>query len=143
MSPGKALVDYGKRIGIVDPATGEIHEEEIFVGVLGASNLTYAEATATQQLPDWIGARVRTFPLLRRRPEIAGSREERRRQGIVLRSGGQPNLWRDGGALLGWNFSARRGKPKGQGDCFIPHPVGPMAAKSARGGLDDRAHSSL
>jgi transposase len=38
----KAFVDYsGKRIGIVDPATGEIREAEIFVGVLGASNLTY------------------------------------------------------------------------------------------------------
>jgi transposase len=53
----KAFVHYsGKRIGIVDPATGEIHEAEIFVGVLGASNLTYAEATRKQQLPDWIGA---------------------------------------------------------------------------------------
>jgi transposase len=42
-------VDYsGKRIGIVDPSTGEIREAEIFVGVLGASNLTYAEATWTQ-----------------------------------------------------------------------------------------------
>jgi len=58
----KAFVDYsGKRIGIVDPATGEIREAEIFVGVLGASNLTYAEATWTQQLPDWIGAHVRMF----------------------------------------------------------------------------------
>jgi len=35
----------GKRIGIADPTTGEIREAEIFVGVLGASNLTYAEAT--------------------------------------------------------------------------------------------------
>ena len=35
----KAFVDYsGKRIGIVDPSTGEIREAEIFVGVLGASN---------------------------------------------------------------------------------------------------------
>ena len=58
----KAFVDYsGKRIGIVDPATGEIREAEIFVAVLGASNLTYAEATWTQQLPDWIGAHVRMF----------------------------------------------------------------------------------
>ena len=58
----KAFVDYsGKRIAIVDPATGEIHEAEIFVGVLGASNLTYAEATWTQQLPDWTGAHVRMF----------------------------------------------------------------------------------
>ena len=58
----KAFVDYsGKRIAIVDPTTGEIHEAEIFVGVLGASNLTYAEATWTQQLPDWTGAHIRMF----------------------------------------------------------------------------------
>jgi len=42
----KAFVDYsGKRIAIVDPTTGEVHEAEIFVGVLGASNLTYAETS--------------------------------------------------------------------------------------------------
>ena len=59
--PHVCLVDYsGKRIGIVDPTTGEIREAEIFVGVLGASNLTYAEATWTQQLPDWT-AHVRMF----------------------------------------------------------------------------------
>jgi transposase len=58
----KAFVDYsGKRIGIADPETGEIREAEIFVGVLGASNLTYAEATWTQSLPDWTGAHVRMF----------------------------------------------------------------------------------
>jgi len=58
----KAFVDYsGKRIGIADPTTGEIREAEIFVGVLGASNLTYAEATWTQQLADWTGAHVRMF----------------------------------------------------------------------------------
>jgi hypothetical protein len=45
----KVFVDYsGKRIGIVDPATGEIHETEIFVGVLGASNLTYAESPGSE-----------------------------------------------------------------------------------------------
>ena len=58
----KVFVDYsGKRIGIVNPATGEIREAEIFVAVLGASNLTYAEATWTQKLPDWTGAHVRLF----------------------------------------------------------------------------------
>ncbi len=58
----KVFVDYsGKRIGIVDPGTGEIREAEIFVAVLGASNLTYAEATWTQQLADWTGAHVRMF----------------------------------------------------------------------------------
>src|SRR5271163_4585513 len=41
----KAFVDYsGKRIGIADPATGEIREAEIFVAVLGASNLTYSNS---------------------------------------------------------------------------------------------------
>jgi transposase len=67
----KAFVDYsGKRIGIVDPATGEIHEAEIFVGVLGASNLTYAEATWTQQLPDWTGAHVRMFRFFGGAPKL-------------------------------------------------------------------------
>jgi len=41
--------------------TGVVREAEIFVAVLGASNLTYAEATWTQNLPDWIGAHVRMF----------------------------------------------------------------------------------
>jgi transposase len=31
------------------------------VAVLGASSCTYAEATWTQTLPDWIGAHVRMF----------------------------------------------------------------------------------
>jgi len=58
----KLFVDYsGKKISIVDAATGEVREAEIFVGVLGASNYTYAEATFTQSLPDWIGAHVRMF----------------------------------------------------------------------------------
>ncbi len=58
----KVFVDYsGKKIAIVDPATGEVRDAEIFVAVLGASNYTYAEATWTQRLPDWIAAHVRMF----------------------------------------------------------------------------------
>ena len=115
----KAFVDYsGKRISIVDPTTGEIHEAEIFVGVLGASNLTYAEATWTQQLPDWTGAHVRMFRFFRRRSEVAGSRqsEERRQQSLVLRSRDQPNLWRDGSALLGGNPSGATLQATRQGE---------------------------
>ena len=67
----KAFVDYsGKRIAITDPTTGEIREAEIFVGVLGASNLTYAEATWTQQLPDWTGAHVRMFRFFGGAPKL-------------------------------------------------------------------------
>jgi transposase len=58
----KVFVDYsGKKVAIVDPATGEVQSAEIFVAVLGASNYTYAEASWTQTLPDWIGAHVRMF----------------------------------------------------------------------------------
>ncbi len=58
----KAFVDFsGKKIPITDPTTGVVREAEIFVAVLGASNLTYAEATWTQGLPGWIGAHVRMF----------------------------------------------------------------------------------
>jgi transposase len=58
----KVFVDYsGKKIGIADPATGEVRYAEIFVAVLGASSYTYAEATWTQTLPDWIEAHVRMF----------------------------------------------------------------------------------
>src|SRR6201993_773516 len=62
-SPGEKLfIDYsGNRLGIVDPHTGEIREVELFVATLVASNYTYAEATWTQQLPDWIGSHVRAF----------------------------------------------------------------------------------
>ena len=61
----KLFVDYsGKRISIVDPVTGEVRMAEIFVGVLGASGLTYAEATWTQTLPDWIGSHVRMLRFL-------------------------------------------------------------------------------
>jgi transposase len=58
----KAFVDYsGKRVPIIDRKTGEVREAELFVGVLGASSYTFAEATWTQTLPDWIGSHVRMF----------------------------------------------------------------------------------
>jgi hypothetical protein len=58
----KVFVDYsGKKIAIVNPATGEVREVEIFVALLGASNCTYAEASWTQTLPNWIEAHVRIF----------------------------------------------------------------------------------
>ncbi len=58
----KLFVDYaGQQPTLVDPATGEVLAAELFVAVLGASNYTYAEATRTQQVPDWIGSHVRAF----------------------------------------------------------------------------------
>ena len=67
----KLFVDYsGKKVPIVDPDTGVVREAEIFVAVLGASSLTYAEATWSQALPDWIGAHVRLFRFLGGTPRL-------------------------------------------------------------------------
>jgi transposase len=61
----KLFVDYaGQTAEVVDRRTGEIRQAQIFVAVLGASSYTYAEATWTQQLPDWIGSHVRAFEFL-------------------------------------------------------------------------------
>jgi transposase len=58
----RMFVDYsGKKPHIVNSTTGELMPVELFVAVLGASNLTYAEATWTQSLSDWIGAHTRAF----------------------------------------------------------------------------------
>lgn len=58
----KMFVDYcGQTIGVIDPATGEIREAEIFVAVLGASSYTYAEAQWHQDLPNWTGGHVRAW----------------------------------------------------------------------------------
>lgn len=55
----KCFVDYsGKKPHIVDANTGVVTEVELFVGVLGASNLTFARATRTQQVRDFIGAHL-------------------------------------------------------------------------------------
>ena len=51
----------GQTAATIDPETGEEHEAQIFVATMGASSCTYAEATWTQSLPDWIGAHVRAF----------------------------------------------------------------------------------
>lgn len=65
-TPGdKLFVDYaGHTMGVVDRLTGEIRQAQIFVAVLGHSSYTYAEATWTQTLPDWIGAHVRALDFL-------------------------------------------------------------------------------
>jgi len=67
----KLFVDYsGQTVPVIDTATGEIRQAEIFVAVLGASNYTYVEATWSQSLADWIGAHRRCFEHLGGVPEI-------------------------------------------------------------------------
>lgn len=61
----RLFVDYaGQRVDVIDGRTGEIRAAQIFVAAMGASNYTYAEATWTQTLPDWIGAHVRALAFM-------------------------------------------------------------------------------
>ena len=56
----KLFVDFsGKRPSLVDATTGAVVVVELFVGVLGASGLIYAEATRRQDLAAWVSAHVR------------------------------------------------------------------------------------
>ena len=67
----KAFVDYsGKKPRLWDRATGQAREVELFVMVLGASSYTYAEATLTQRLPDFVGSTIRGFEFFNGVPEV-------------------------------------------------------------------------
>ena len=61
----KLFIDYsGDTVEVINAASGEIRQAEIFVAVLGASKYTYAEATWTQSLPDWIASHIRCLEYL-------------------------------------------------------------------------------
>src|SRR5678815_5327526 len=55
----KMLVDWaGDTIPLHDQRTGEITPASLFVAVLGASTYTFARATASQDLGNWVECHV-------------------------------------------------------------------------------------
>ena len=68
----KLFVDYaGDTVPvIIDRLTGATRPAQIFVAVLGASNFTYAEATWTQGLGDWIAAHTHAFSAIGGAPQL-------------------------------------------------------------------------
>jgi transposase len=67
----KLFVDYsGQTASLTDPETGIVKQVQVFVAVMGASSYTYAEATLSQSLPDWLGSHVRAFIFFGGLPEI-------------------------------------------------------------------------
>lgn len=53
----KMYVDYaGKKLSLVDHITGECIEQELFVSILGASQLIYCEASSSQKKEDFVGS---------------------------------------------------------------------------------------
>jgi transposase len=58
----RLFVDYaGTTLEVIDGTTGEVRSAQLFVASLGASSYTYAEASFTQTLADWIGSHTRAF----------------------------------------------------------------------------------
>jgi len=58
----KTFVDYcGQTVPVADRESGKERQAQIFVAVLGASNYTYAEATWTQGIEDWVTSHIRAF----------------------------------------------------------------------------------
>jgi len=54
--------DYaGHTIPIMDPATGLVRQGQFLVAVLGVFSYTFAWASLTRTLPDWIEAQVRAL----------------------------------------------------------------------------------
>lgn len=58
----KMFVDFaGQTVPVIHAGTGEVRQAEVFVGVLGASNYTYACAVWSQELENWIACHAGTF----------------------------------------------------------------------------------
>ncbi len=55
---------------VINPDTGEVRTAQVFVAVLDVSSYTFAEATWSQKIPDWIGSHVRAFNFYGGVPEI-------------------------------------------------------------------------
>lgn len=67
----KVFIDYcGPTVPVVDRSTGEVRRAQVFVAVLGASSYTFAEATWSQSLPDWIASHQRMLRFFGGVPEL-------------------------------------------------------------------------
>jgi transposase len=89
----KCFVDYsGARPSIVDAKTGVRTEVELFVAVMGASNYTYVEATASQRSADWIASHVRLVEFLGGVPHALVP--DQLKSGVVLASRYEPGIQR-------------------------------------------------
>src|SRR5450432_2527595 len=89
----KCFVDYsGAKPSIVDRNTGVRVEVELFVAVMGASNYTYAEVTATQRSADWIASHVRVVEFFGGTPRAFIP--DQLKSGVVLASRYEPGIQR-------------------------------------------------
>ena len=56
----RCFIDYaGQTLEVVDSATGEVRQAQVFVAVLGASNYTFVDITWSQQMEDFLASHQR------------------------------------------------------------------------------------
>ena len=112
----RPFVDYaGDGVPVViDRLTGEIRMAQIFVAVLGASSFTFAKATWTQALPDWIDAHVRAFEAIGGVPELVVP--DNARTAIVKACFYEPQVNRTYAEM-----AAHYGTAKSGADVIAPH----------------------
>jgi transposase len=68
---GYVFVDYaGKTLPIINKDTGEEKKAQVFVAVLGYSNLIYVEVHWSQELPNWIAATIRMLRFFGGSPKV-------------------------------------------------------------------------
>ena len=103
---------------MIDRETGEVRPAQIFVAVMGASNYTYAEATWSQRLADWIGAHVRALTFLGAVPEIVVP--DNLKSAVRQAHRYEPQLnrtYQEWGEYYGVAIlPARKARPRGQGE---------------------------
>ena len=94
----KCFVDYsGVLASYVDPRTGEVTDVELFVAVLGASNYTFVEATATQRVADFVSSHERAFAYFGGVPEIVVP--DQLKSGVVVACRYEPAIQRTYGDM--------------------------------------------
>lgn len=67
----KCFIDYaGDTIPIYDKTGKVINKAQVFISVLGGSKYTFATATLSQSLPDWISANIKSLEFFEGSPAL-------------------------------------------------------------------------
>ena len=122
----KLFVDYaGSTVPIVDAATGEISQAQVFVATLGASNYTFACATPRQTTEDWISAQVLALEFIGGAPRLIVPDQTRSLIKTPHRYDPEPNRTYEefakhyGCAVLAARPAHPRDKPKVEGSVLL------------------------
>jgi transposase len=107
----RLFVDYaGQTVGLIDAASGEIRRAQIFVAVLGASNYTFACATATQTAGDWVGAIIDALEFIGGVPRLIVPDQTRALIARPTATSPRSTAWSRSSATTTTSRSCRRGQ---------------------------------